>query len=112
MKKEQIAFNLIVALILIALMFSVYFFIISKNPSIPKITTSSCESAGGNWNDCSNKCYLLYQQVDSTIVCTEECEALCECGGVSGFACPSGYQCILPSGSIRDALGYCEKVSK
>jgi hypothetical protein len=69
------------------------------------ITAESCQTAGGHWNECSSRCRL-----DSSgkpdVVCPALCEALCECGGIAGFQCPSGFTCRLPSG-IADALGYC-----
>jgi len=66
-----------------------------------------CSSAGGNWNECSSRCQLD-SQGRSDIACSAVCEALCECDGIAGFACPEGYTCKTPSG-IADALGYCVK---
>ena len=69
------------------------------------ITVESCQEARGHWNECSSRCRL-----DSAgkpdVVCPALCEALCECGGITGFGCPTGFTCGLPSG-IADALGYC-----
>ena len=62
-----------------------------------------CRSAGGNWNNCSNKCRIDNQGKES-VACTMQCEALCECGGLAGFGCPKSYTCKLPGG-IADALG-------
>lgn len=64
-----------------------------------------CDSARGNWNECSNKCRLDNQGKPNAI-CTLQCESLCECGGIAGFGCPNGYDCIMPE-RIADALGYC-----
>ena len=72
---------------------------------IPEMNEQLCRQGGGNWNECSNKCIIDNQGVRDAY-CTMNCEALCECGGIAGFSCPAGYQCIMPSGVI-DALGYC-----
>lgn len=64
-----------------------------------------CNSAGGHWNDCSSRC-AIDNQGKENIMCPAVCEALCECGGIAGFSCPSGYYCKMPDG-IADALGYC-----
>ena len=69
------------------------------------ITAQSCQEAGGNWNECSSRC-RLDNAGKSGVACPALCEALCECGGVAGFRCPSGSTCHLPAG-IADALGYC-----
>jgi hypothetical protein len=66
-----------------------------------------CESSGGHWNECSNKCQLDNQGKEG-VGCTMQCEALCECGGIAGFNCPGGYDCKMPQ-DIADALGYCVK---
>ncbi|MBW2992937.1 hypothetical protein KY345_07035, partial [Candidatus Woesearchaeota archaeon] len=65
-----------------------------------------CESAGGHWNECSSRCGLM-NVGNPDVMCTAVCEELCECGGIAGFGCPSGYNCVLPEG-IADGLGYCE----
>ena len=70
-----------------------------------ELTEEVCESAGGNWNNCSNKCQLDNQGRDG-VACTMQCEALCECGGIAGFGCPEGYACKMPR-EIADAMGYC-----
>lgn len=64
-----------------------------------------CNDSGGNWNICSSRCALDNQGKENAI-CTMQCEALCECGGLAGFKCPVGYTCKTPSG-VKDALGYC-----
>lgn len=64
-----------------------------------------CSAAGGHWNECSNRCRLEHQG-EADAVCPAVCETLCECGGIAGFSCSAGYECILPAG-IADALGYC-----
>lgn len=63
-----------------------------------------CESSGGNWNTCSNKC-SLNAQGKTGVACTMQCEQLCECGGIAGYGCPRGYSCKTPG--FPDALGYC-----
>lgn len=70
------------------------------------ITAQGCQKAGGHWNECSSRC-RLDNAGRSDVACPALCEALCECGGIAGFRCPSGFTCRLPSG-IADALGYCE----
>lgn len=70
-----------------------------------ELSEISCLNAGGHWNECSNKCQLANQGIDDAI-CTMECQALCECGGLAGFACPEGFDCVIES-TMPDALGYC-----
>jgi hypothetical protein len=69
------------------------------------ITAQGCQNAGGHWNECSSRC-RLDNAGKSDVACPALCEALCECGGIAGFRCPTGFTCRLPSG-IADALGYC-----
>jgi hypothetical protein len=69
------------------------------------ITEKSCQNAGGHWNECSSRC-RLDNAGKPDVVCPTLCESLCECGGIAGFQCPSGFTCRLPSG-IADAFGYC-----
>jgi len=69
---------------------------------------AECESTGGNWNECGNKCSIDNQGKEGA-ACTLQCEMLCECGGIAGFRCPAGYECKMPEG-IADALGYCEPI--
>lgn len=69
------------------------------------MTQQLCESAGGRWNECGNTCQLLHQGQEG-IACTLECQQLCECGGIAGFGCPAGYDCVVPEG-IADAMGFC-----
>lgn len=68
-----------------------------------------CEKAGGNWNTCSNKC-RLDSQGKTGVFCTMQCEQLCECGGITGYGCPDGYECKTPG--LPDALGYCRPYYK
>ena len=69
------------------------------------MTAEYCTNNGGHWNECSSKCAILNQGKEG-VVCTLQCEQLCECGGIAGFNCPPGFQCRMPQG-IPDALGYC-----
>jgi hypothetical protein len=69
------------------------------------LTEESCEAARGHWNECGSRCSLDNQGKPAT-ACPAMCEALCECGGIAGFGCPTGYTCRMPTG-IADALGYC-----
>ena len=64
-----------------------------------------CTDAGGNWNECSNRC-MLDNQGKEGVMCITLCEPLCECAGKIGYKCPEGYTCKTPEGVI-DALGYC-----
>jgi hypothetical protein len=70
------------------------------------MTKELCVSSKGNWNECSSRC-MLDNQGKKDIVCTQECEALCECSGIAGFKCPSGYYCKVIAENVADALGYC-----
>lgn len=70
---------------------------------------TNCNSAGGNWNECGNKCALAAQDKEG-IACTMQCEQLCECGGVAGFTCPAGHECIMEADGVVDALGFCKVV--
>lgn len=63
------------------------------------ITESMCQAAGGYWNECGSACRN----------CTMNCVAYCECGGLAGLGCPSGYTCTdFPEGS-SDLMGICKK---
>lgn len=70
------------------------------------LNSTTCNSAGGIWNECSNKC-SIDNQGQGNISCTAVCEELCECGTGSNLTCPTGYACKTPSGVIN-ALGYCK----
>ncbi|MDD1673072.1 MAG: hypothetical protein LUP99_01525 [Methanomicrobiales archaeon] len=74
-------------------------------PTFVENISQLCTEAGGNWNECSNRC-PLDNAGNPTAICTAMCEPLCECGGITGFLCPLGYTCKTPAG-IADALGYC-----
>jgi len=62
-----------------------------------------CESAKGNWNECSSPCLGT-----GSDTCIQVCVAQCECGGIAGFECPDEYNCRL-SGKIADEMGACVK---
>jgi putative hemolysin len=62
-----------------------------------------CETYGGHWNECGSACTGR----PSGTVCIQVCIAQCECGGIAGWKCPSGYSCRL-AGEIADELGVCE----
>lgn len=74
----------------------------------PSLTESTCNSAGGQWNECGSRC-VIENQGKVGITCTQVCEALCVCGGITGLNCPSGYACVTPTG-IVDAMGYCKEM--
>lgn len=67
------------------------------------ITKLQCTNAGGNWNDCGSPC----AGTDAEF-CIQVCSPQCECGGIAGFNCSSGYKCRL-TGKIADELGVCIK---
>ena len=67
------------------------------------ITKLQCTQAEGNWNDCGSPCAGTVAEY-----CIEVCQPQCECGGIAGFICPSGYKCRL-TGKIADELGVCIK---
>ena len=71
-------------------------------PYHPGMSETLCKSVGGNWNNCSSRCI---GEPPGTI-CTLECVPQCECGGIAGFSCPTGYYCKT-SGSHPDELGRC-----
>ena len=66
-----------------------------------------CIAAGGNWNECSNRC-MLENVGQENVPCPTICEQLCECGGIAGFSCPEGYICKVAEG-VADAMGYCDE---
>ena len=72
------------------------------------VDKSTCEAAGGHWNDCGSPCAGM--DVDG---CIEICEAHCECGGVAeyGYSCPGGYTCRLSGKKGPDEVGVCVHVS-
>ena len=67
------------------------------------IAKIQCTQSKGNWNDCGSPCAGTNAKF-----CIEVCSPQCECGGIVGFKCPSGYKCRL-SGKIADELGVCVK---
>lgn len=72
-----------------------------------RMEKEKCDISRGHWNNCSSRC-VLDNQGNPDSVCPAVCEALCECGGIAGFGCPEGYDCVLPENpDIMDALGYC-----
>ncbi len=66
-----------------------------------------CKSSGGYWNECASAC----RGAPEGTICTLQCILQCECGGIAGFRCPSGYICTdyLPQGA-SDAMGVCKKI--
>jgi len=67
------------------------------------ITKLECANAKGSWNDCGSPC----AGTDAEF-CIQVCSPQCECGGIAGFTCPSGYKCRL-TGKTVDELGVCVK---
>jgi len=68
------------------------------------VTKLQCAKAGGKWNDCGSPCVGTDAEI-----CIQVCSPQCECGGIAGFKCPSGFKCRL-SGKIADEIGVCVKV--
>ena len=101
---------LIIILILLILLYLVILQIKIKlaENEIREINQGLCESGGGVWNECGNKCEIENLGKED-IVCPAVCEEICECGTIDGLGCPSGYTCILPE-NVADAGGYCEKI--
>ncbi len=58
------------------------------NIESPALTESTCNNAGGEWNECGSACRA---QEDEVIVCVEVCVEYCECHGDD--QCPSGHSC-------------------
>ena len=67
------------------------------------ITKMQCTQSKGNWNDCGSPCAGTGAEF-----CIQVCSPQCECGGIAGFNCPTGYKCRL-AGKIADELGVCIK---
>ncbi|MFA6328381.1 MAG: DUF333 domain-containing protein [Candidatus Micrarchaeia archaeon] len=76
------------------------------SPEPKGMTEAACKSARGNWNECASAC----RGAPEGTACTLQCVQQCECGGIAGFGCPSGYECsdYLPVGAA-DAMGVCKK---
>jgi hypothetical protein len=80
-------------------------------PGEPGLTKELCESARGHWNDCGSAC----RGAPEGTACIMMCVQYCECGGIAGFGCPSGYECsdYLPKDKlgnpVPDAMGICKK---
>jgi hypothetical protein len=67
------------------------------------ISEQHCTESGGSWNTCGSPC----AGTDAEF-CIQVCQLQCECGGIAGFNCPSGFKCRL-SGKIADEMGVCVK---
>lgn len=75
----------------------------SSKVELKEMSKELCESSKGHWNECSSPCLGT-----GSDTCVQVCVAQCECSGIAGFNCPSGYDCKL-SGKIADELGVCVK---
>ncbi|MCX6772420.1 MAG: DUF333 domain-containing protein [Candidatus Micrarchaeota archaeon] len=76
-------------------------------PPATGMTQKLCESARGNWNECASAC----RGAPEGTACTMQCIQECECGGIAGFGCPSGYFCtdlIPPADKGADGMGVCK----
>ncbi|MBI2135201.1 hypothetical protein HYU09_04360 [Candidatus Woesearchaeota archaeon] len=74
-----------------------------KETSFGGFTKEQCDAANGYWNECGSPCAGTDAEV-----CIQMCQVQCECGGIAGFGCPSGYKCRL-TGKIADEMGVCVK---
>lgn|GEM_PF-1713702 len=77
----------------------------SSEPPPRVMTKQLCEAAGGHWNECGSLC----TGEPPGTACAQVCVAQCECSGIAGFSCPSGYYCKL-SGEVADELGVCKPI--
>jgi len=69
-----------------------------------RMTEELCKSGGGNYDICA------HPSACSGNICTADCVAECECGGIAGFGCPQGYECYIDAPeTYRDAGGVCRK---
>ena len=66
-----------------------------------EMSQALCEQYGGSWNECGSPCLGTDAEV-----CIAMCKQQCECRGITGFACPPGYECRL-TGKIADEMGVC-----
>lgn len=73
------------------------------------MTEELCKSSRGSWNECASAC----RGAPEGTACTMQCVQQCECGGIAGFSCPSGYVCsdYLPK-DAADAMGVCRLPSR
>lgn len=73
----------------------------------PELTEATCNGAGGHWNTQGTCC----RDLPPGQPCTKLCVAVCDCGGIAGFRCPSGYYCTdyYPNSTTPDAMGVCKK---
>ncbi len=71
------------------------------------LTEEMCNGAGGHWNTQGTCC----RDLQPGQVCNKLCVAVCDCGGIAGFRCPSGYYCTdyYPNSTTPDAMGVCKK---
>ena len=81
---------------------------VNMTPPADNMTKNICLSARGSWNECASACRGAPEGTACTLQCVQECE----CGGIAGFGCPTGYSCgdYLPAGAA-DAMGVCKPVS-
>ena len=75
-----------------------------------QMTQLLCSNAKGHWNSCGTPEACRDPRVDR--VCPQVCTQYCECGGIAGFGCPTGYFCTEyePVGAA-DAMGLCKPLS-
>ena len=81
-------------------------------PPASGMTQKFCESARGHWNDCGTPEACRDPRVDR--VCKQECTQYCECGGIAGFGCPTGYFCtdyVPPANVGADGMGLCKPLN-
>ena len=73
------------------------------------MTQLLCSTARGHWNECGTP--EACRDPRSMRACPSVCTQYCECGGIAGFGCPTGYFCTeyVPPASIgADGMGLCK----
>jgi hypothetical protein len=112
-QRKNVSIWAVVAITVIIAGLIAFSFIISRNrvkapvtPALQTVSESVCRAAGGNWNACGSAC----RTAPPGTPCIEVCVPYCECGGVAGFKCPTGYACgDYEPKDAADALGVCKK---
>lgn len=73
---------------------------------VPVLGKALCESGRGHWNECASACRNQPEGSPCIMMCVQQCE----CGGIAGWGCPSGYECAdyVPGPQVPDAMGICK----
>lgn len=77
----------------------------TSTATMPAMDKALCESGRGHWNECASACRNQPEGSPCIMMCVQQCE----CGGIAGWGCPSGYECkdYVPGPDVPDALGVC-----